>query len=519
MALTASALWGLSAGLSARAALRVDAWVLLPGEAWDTVLPWLGLHLGLAAVCVALAQASRRPALSLAPAALLALLWALWPLPTPPAGPGASAAGPDLLLITLDTFRADHLGTLGAEVGTPHLDALAGEGALFTQAVSAAPLTAPAHASMLTGLPVSEHGLAANGDRLDAPTVVPRLVEAGYRAGAFLAGRVLERRTGLGQGFQHFDDRWTWRARQAEMPGVLALLGAGQGRERRGDLVVERARRWRAAQTGPSFTWVHLYDPHTPYLPPPEWRPGAEARAEAARADAEGRPRPEDARGFLRNLEQGYSHGQRLLYAAEIRWTDHLVGELLKSVSEDTIVIVSGDHGESLTEHGLYFNHGADLFEPSMHVPLILRWPGTVAGGQRHEGLVGIEQIAATLLDAAGVEAGPASLRLALQGAPRGPVAMYSPGQQARAPLERSEATPEQRRVTGLRLEGAKLIAAGEGTPTLYDLRADPEELDALPVPIELSEEQAALMRLREGAPEGLSEAQRGWLEEIGYVD
>ncbi|MCB9741129.1 MAG: sulfatase [Alphaproteobacteria bacterium] len=482
--------------------------------------PWVLAHLGLGALLLSLAWWRRSPALLLTPPALLAALWLARPTPALHPAP-TGVEGPPILLITLDTFRADHLGALGGAVETPHLDALAAEGALFTQAISAAPLTAPAHASMLTGLPVRAHGLAANGDRLDQDSVVPRLAAAGYATGAFLASRVLDRRTGLSQGFQHYDDRWTWRARQAEMPGVAALLGRGQGRERRGDAVVDRALRWMAAQAGASLTWVHLYDPHTPYLPPPEWRPDDAAKAEAAQADAASRPRPEDARGLLRNLEQGYAHGQRLLYAAEIRWTDHLVGRLLAAAPPEAVVLVVGDHGESLAEHGQYFSHGADLFEPSMHVPLLLRWPGQVPAGARHEGLVGIEQVAATLLDAAGVSSTPASLAAMLEGPARGPVEMYTPGQQARRQVsEWPEAlSPEAKRVTGLRLEGGKLLAPGAEALAWYDLLADPGELDALAVPIDLTDEAARLEGLRARAPEGLGEEARGWLRELGYVE
>jgi choline-sulfatase len=269
---------------------------------------------------------------------------------TPPTG--AAAGGPrNLLLVTLDTVRADHLGAYGdAAAETPSLDRLAREGVRFAAASSPVPLTLPAHSSLLSGLLPPHHGLRNNGAAsfpADLPTLATRLSAAGYGTGAFVGSFVLDHRFGLARGFDVYDDEM-----ERDASG-----GRGLDAERRGDQVVDRALAWlqAALEAGkpaakPFFLWVHLYDAHAPYNPPAPYRDRHP-----------GKP-----------------------YDGEIAFADAQVGRLLAELdrlhlASDTVVAVAADHGEALGEHG-ELTHGLLLYEPTLHVPLLLRAPGLAAG-------------------------------------------------------------------------------------------------------------------------------------------
>jgi len=259
---------------------------------------------------------------------------------------GALTSGrPSILLITLDTTRADHLGPYGDEdAETPALSALADGGIVFEHAVAVASVTAPTHASLLTGLYPRRHGLRNNlshhlGD--DAPTLAEWLSAAGYRTAAFVSAIVLERRYGLDRGFEVYDDD-------------LRSSSAGPARrittERLAEATADRALAWLDAlgDEDPYFLWVHFYDPHLPYLPPSPW-------AERFRE------RP---------------------YDGEIAYMDSQVGRLLnhrKTAADDVIVAAIGDHGEGLGEHGEKA-HGLLVYESTIRVPWILKLPRGPAG-------------------------------------------------------------------------------------------------------------------------------------------
>ncbi len=256
----------------------------------------------------------------------------------------ARDANPNLLLVTVDTVRADHLGCYGyREAVTPWLDGLAKEGIRFAAASSTVPLTLPSHATVLSGLLPLHHGLRNNGaGALPAgtATLATLLAGSGYRTGAFVGAFVLDRRFGLGQGFEMYDD---------EIPRD-PRAGVSLESERPGREVVDRALAWLARQDDrPFFLWVHLYDAHAPYTPPPAWS-----------LRHPGRP-----------------------YDGEISEVDEQVGRLLaeldrRGVAGRTVVAVAADHGESLGEHG-ELTHGLLLYEPTLHVPLLLRAPGRLA--------------------------------------------------------------------------------------------------------------------------------------------
>lgn len=265
---------------------------------------------------------------------LLAILWA----------PIARAA-PDIILITLDTTRADAVGK-----NTPNLDALARSGIRYTRAIAPAPLTLPAHASMLTGLEPPEHGLHDNGTAAlpdDVPTIAALLHQRGYATGAFVASRVLDRRFGLARGFDVYDD-----AMAAEEAGEYGYP------ERDATAVTNAALAWASRQSAarPMFLWVHYYDAHAPYV-------------------------------------DGY--------AAEVARVDAEVGRLLAKVRKaKRIVVVSGDHGESLGEHGER-THGVFLYRAVLEVPLFI----TGAGKSIVTYAVATKRIAPTIAHLAGAKA------------------------------------------------------------------------------------------------------------------
>ena len=239
----------------------------------------------------------------------------------------------NILLVTIDTLRADALGSYGGRAATPNLDALAAHGARFTFAHSHAVVTLVSHASILTGRYPYEHGIRDNtGYRLrpDEATAATLLKAAGFATGAFVGGFPLDRRFGLTPGFDVYDDQMT----RSGAPGEPAE------RERPADAVVKSALDWLGHQSGKWFAWVHLYDPHEPYQPPAEF---------AARYPGEP-------------------------YLGEVAWTDSALAPLLArlpSSPRPTLVVVTGDHGESLGEHGER-THSLFAYEPTLHVPLIV---------------------------------------------------------------------------------------------------------------------------------------------------
>jgi choline-sulfatase len=342
---------------------------------------------------------------------------------------------PSLVLVTLDTVRADHLGCYGdRQAITPWLDRLASEGARFVNASSAVPLTLPSHTSLLTGLLPPHHGLRNNGLgslRSGTATLATLLAGAGYRTGAFLGAFVLDHRFGLNQGFEVYDDEI-----EREPNADFALEAERPGRE-----VVDRALAWLEKDDGrPFFLWVHLYDAHAPYTPPAAW---------AARHP--GRP-----------------------YDGEISEVDEQVGRILealrkKGLDGSTAVAVVADHGEGLGEHG-ELTHGLLLYEPTLHVPLLLRAPWALKP-RVVETPVSLVDLAPTL---AGLLGRP--FPGALDGRDLSK-ALTSGGEPAGGEIyaeTRYPATFGWSPLSALRRRDLKYIAAP--SPELYDLRRDPRE-------------------------------------------
>ena len=301
--------------------------------------------------------------------------------------PGAAGGGlgrlpggltPDrlnLVVVTLDTLRADRLGAYGSrDVATPYLDGLAARGTLFENAVSPTPLTLPAHSSLFTGLLPGGHGVRDNGgfhlgeERL---TLAEILREAGWATGGFVAAYVLDHRWGIAQGFDRYHDDFDLSKYKSVSMGDI---------QRRGDEVVAHGLEWiaqAASAEKPFFAWLHLYDPHTPYEPP---EPFASRYA--------GRP-----------------------YNGEVAWTDEVVGRLLAGLdrlglNRRTLIAVIGDHGESLGEHG-ETGHGFFVYEPTTRVPFLLAGPYPGLAGRRVPGVVRHVDLLPTLLELLGVAAPP----------------------------------------------------------------------------------------------------------------
>jgi arylsulfatase A-like enzyme/Flp pilus assembly protein TadD len=271
------------------------------------------------------------------------------------AGGDAQRVPANVVLITLDTVRADRLGAYGGPPGlTPHLDRLAARGVVFEQATSAAPLTLPSHATLLTGLEPIRHRLHVNGGgRLhgDVPTLATRLAAAGDRTGAFVASYVLDHRFGLARGFATYDDAIV----KTDRVGALEA-------ERPANEVIDRALDWLArGDSAPFFLWVHLYDAHAPYAPP-----------EPYRSRFTDRP-----------------------YDGEIAFLDAQVGRLLERLPERTVIAVTADHGEGLGEHG-ETTHGLLLHQSTLRVPLFVVAPGLRP--RRIAEAVSLVDVASTLL-------------------------------------------------------------------------------------------------------------------------
>jgi arylsulfatase A-like enzyme/tetratricopeptide (TPR) repeat protein len=287
------------------------------------------------------------------------------------ASPTGVPAPLNLLLITLDTTRADHLGCYGwARARTRHLDQLAAEGVRFERAFSPAPITLPAHASILTGLYPFHHGVRNNGnfylgDRV--PTLATILRDRGYRTAAFVSSFILDRRYGLARGFDYYDDK-----QEGSNPQVISLEA-----ERRGDRTALALTAWLDAYAkephlAPFFVWLHLYDPHEPYRPPPPFR---EAFADAP-------------------------------YDGEIAFDDAVVAAVLDRLGQlglrdRTLVAVIGDHGESLGDHGEE-THSMFVYDSAIRVPFILWRPGLVPEGRVVADQVRAVDLAPTLLDLLG---------------------------------------------------------------------------------------------------------------------
>jgi arylsulfatase A-like enzyme/tetratricopeptide (TPR) repeat protein len=369
------------------------------------------------------------------------------PAPTTPA---SDAAARSIILVTVDTLRADRLGAYGSAKGlTPALDRFARGAARFTAAVTQVPLTLPAHATILTGLHPAKHGVRSNdGFRLRAgvPTLADALRTRGYATGAFIGGYPLQASFGLARGFDRYDDDFLRAAGAVERPA---------------DAVVGAAASWiDQHRSQPLFAWLHLFDPHSPYTPPAPFAP--------ARSDA-----PADA-----------------LYDGEVAYTDAALGRLFDRLQRSGLfsraaILIVADHGESLGEHGER-THGTFLYDATVRVPLLVKLPDA-ASPRTVTVPVEVADLAPTIAAMAGASLGAVdgqSLLPLLH--PNAAAALGTPGSAARDAAAGDPDRPAYAEsyyqnvllgwspLRAVRTSRWKFIEAPR--PELYDLEADPGE-------------------------------------------
>jgi len=298
-------------------------------------------------------------------------------------GQGVPDVRPNILLISLDTVRADHLGCYGyARDTSPQIDRLASEGVLFEHAVASAPWTIPSHASLLTGLYARRHRIHLAGQSLPAhfETLATRLVADGYATAAAVNVGILENL------LVGFDRSWIVPAREGHSDDVFELVSS-----------------WLASASLPYFVFLHVYDAHTPYAPDPEFAALFEEPYDGVASGSVGEVR----RLMLGELELGPDDARHMrnLYDGEIRQLDASLGSFLERLGtaghlDRTIVALVSDHGEEFYDHG-GFGHGHTLYQELVRVPFILSGPG-IPRGVRVATPVSLVGVAATLLALAG---------------------------------------------------------------------------------------------------------------------
>ena len=371
---------------------------------------------------------------------------------------------PSILLVTLDTTRADSMGFESDAVETPTLDALAARGARFSQAWTTVPMTLPSHTSMLTGLYPSEHGIRENSRFLDddRTLLAERLQDAGYATAAFVSGYPLKRRFGLARGFEHYDDD----------------MGKGNAERAAGPTTQRALEYLEATARGPVFVWVHYFDPHDPYVPPEPYR----------------------------------SRYPSSPYLGEIAYMDQELGRLVeafeaRNAGSDSRILVVGDHGEGLGDHGELL-HGNLLYRGVMRVPLILAGSGIPIA--EVETAVSTRRVFDTILGWAGLDSDFDLLAAdpeIVMGEALKPYLQY--GWQ-----------PQVMAVWGT----VKVIQSGE--TEVYDLQTDPSESVDLgdgaqidPKIVEAISSYALVPAIEEGSsPESLDQETRKQLAALGYV-
>lgn len=387
---------------------------------------------------------------------------------------------PNVVLIVVDTLRADHLSLYGYPRPTsPNLERLAQESLVFDRAFTVMSHTLPAHVSLVTGVHPATHQVLSNGWVYDArwPTLATRLRDAGYASAAFVSGFPLDRQSGFGHGFEVFED--------TRVEGVLHSKVEGE-------LTNARALAWLKEQGDwPFFLFVHYYDVHTPYTWPSK---GAlplsvdadlvallEQREAAGHAVTDINHKPVEFRGRELEVVEAVN-----LYDNLVLRADGLVEEIRSELEragklDDTLFIVTSDHGEGLGQHA-YYSHGLHLYEEQMRIPLIVRPPSRLAlGPGRSEATVSLLDVAPTVLELAGLPRDGLGHGRSLLGPveeaaePRYVVAQrrYYPEGYRKAWGSFAPVTP----LAALRGDGAlKYIRGGDGSEELYDLRVDPLE-------------------------------------------
>ena len=400
----------------------------------------------------------------------------------------------NVLLFTLDTTRADHIGCYGyPQIKTPNIDALAAEGILFQNATAPCPLTLPSHSSMFTGSYPFFHGVRDNGGfylEKEQVTLAEVLQQAGWATSAFVGAFVLDSRWGVDQGFDYYYDNFDFaKYKKISLDSV----------QREGGEVIKAFFEWFGQNaTKKFFSWIHLYDPHTPYEPPEPFR----------------------------TQYGGREYG---LYDGEIAYADSLVGRVLdslreKSLLEKTVVVIVGDHGESLGEHH-ESSHGFFIYDATVSVPLIIRIPSAELRGKTVAAQVRNIDLLPTLCDLLGLpEPGDVqgkSLLPLVAGRTSGPDReAYSESYYPRYHYGWSE-------LKSIRTSKYKFIQAPR--PELYDLSLDPREqnnifgresslAERFVRDLEKLEKRLSRKGIEHRGPQQLDDDSREKLMALGYV-
>ncbi len=348
----------------------------------------------------------------------------------------ANGASNPVILISVDTLRADHLSCYGYNrLTTEHIDSLAHGGTIFEQVNAQVPLTLPSHISLLTSTYPFANGIEDNGEPLSAKTVTLAgvLQSHGYRTAAFVGGFVLDRRFGLAQGFEYYDSPFDLTHKEGVDPSEI---------KRSGQQVTAAAKRWLEANPhGPFFLFLHFYDLHTPYDASPDFR---------------------------RHFGQGYD--------PELAYVDSVVGDFLECLSragllDRSLIVFIGDHGESLGEHG-EGTHGYFVYQSTLRVPLIIHWPkGPMPFPTSVSEPAGLIDVAPTILQFLGIGQPREFQGQSLMGL------FKNPGNNDRAVFSESLYAHDHfgaGALRSLRIGGWKFIAAPK--PEIYDLKRDPSE-------------------------------------------
>lgn len=405
--------------------------------------------------------------------------------------PAAAAGQPNVLLIVLDTVRADRLSLYGySRNTTPFLSRLSQESTVFTQAVSTSSWTMPAHASLFTGLYPNQHG--AHGDRLDArnTTLAEVFAVHGYRTAGFTANTVMtQRRTGLHRGFQHYEDlfaslidaasRTTFGRRLARF---APRFGYYDWPGRKNAAVINNSfLAWvdsRGTQR-PFFAFLNYFDAHGPYLPPREF-----AERFSAQPDALVARQPFDGWAYTGGeVDAAVREMESDAYDASLAYLDaqleRLFNELrARGLLDRTLVVVTSDHGESIFEHAA-LGHSINLYREALHIPLLLRWPGRIPAGHRDPRPMDLTAVSATLLDFAGISTPWPSVSLApFRPESRGPGRPLS--ELAHNPDAPNHWPNQHGWLKSLVTERWHLILHQSGRAELFDWQADPQELNDL---------------------------------------
>ncbi len=400
---------------------------------------------------------------------------------------------PNVVIVTFDTTRADHLGTYGFALGhTPTIDRLAAEGVRFDNAVSAAPITAVSHATIMTGLLPPAHGVRDNGSFAlgdAAETLAERFKAAGYETRAYVSAIVLNRRYRLDQGFDVYDDD-LWGE---EEPKLFMI------RERPAAETIDHVLDWYgkrdATKAQPFFLWVHLFDPHEPHRPP-AWTHGVTSSS----------------------------------YDGAIAYADRELGRLVEALRQrgeldDTVFVFTADHGESLGEHGEK-THAIFVYRATTRVPLIVRYPPEFPAGKPYSGPVRNVDIAPTVLELAHVPGAKSTQGTDLTPLARGDVPAPDLPQYSESKL--AELGFGMAPLFAVRKGGYTFIRAPR--PELYDLAHDPGEThnlfgdpawqtkaDALDVELEkLLKDSAAHQIAAQSSP--MSKETMQALQSLGYL-